>query len=126
MVGIDLSPLRGEHDEADVMMKMGVLSRRIDPVNVEIDRLGPHSQATDAGLFARFAQSDGGEVGVTIGMSTGLHPDLQLGVEEHKGAFTVGVNDEGRPGEMPGPFGASQWLRPGVEQLVHPAAHVGK
>ena len=85
-------------------MQVRILSRGIDPVDVEIDGHGPDLQTLDAGFLGGFSEGDTGKVGIAVGVSAGLDPDLQLGVEQHECAFEVGVDHERGAGEMAGTF----------------------
>ena len=50
----------------------------IDPVDVEIDGHGPDLQTLDTGFLGAL-EGDTGKVGIAVGVSAGLDPDLQLG-----------------------------------------------
>ena len=71
-------------------------------MDVEIDGHGPDLQTLDAGFLGGFSEGDTGKVGIAVGVSAGLDPDLQLGVEQHECAFEVGVDHERGAGEMAG------------------------
>ena len=77
-------------------MQVGVLSRRIDLVDVEIDRRRPHAQPGDAGLLRRLPQRHRREVGVSVGVTARLDPDLQLRVEEDQGCVPQPHRPRGR------------------------------
>ena len=92
------------HHETNVVVQVRILSRGIDPVDVEIDGHGPDLQTLDTGFLGGFSEGDTGKVGIAVGVSAGLDPDLQLGVEQHECAFEVGVDHERGAGEMAGTF----------------------
>ena len=73
-----------------------------DQVDVEVDRFGDDDEVVDAGFFDRFAQGDGGEVGVAIAMAAGLQPTIELAVQREQGARSVAVQDQGGGGQVTG------------------------
>ena len=100
MVGVNLGTTWGENHEPHVMMEMGVLLGRSDLMNIEVHGHWPYSEAHDPGLLGGLSQGHGRKVGITVGMTTGLHPNLQLRMEKDQGAFQVRVHNQRTAGEV--------------------------
>lgn len=126
VVGVDCCTLRRKDHEPHVVVVVCVLGRRVDTVDVEIDRDGPHPQAVDAGLFLSLSQCNGWEVRITVGMAAGLDPDLQLRMEQNESALKVGVHDQRRAGEVPGSLDPVERTRASIDEFAHSAARNGE
>ena len=66
------------------MVLVGFLARRINHVDVEVDRRFHHPKTDNARLLGGFPKCHPSQVGITVGMATRLEPALQLGVKEHQ------------------------------------------
>ena len=95
-------------------------------MDVEIDGHGPDLQTLDTGFLGGFSEGDTGKVGIAVGVSAGLDPDLQLGVEQHECAFEVGVDHERGAGEMAGTFVTLERVGSSIEQLPHALSFPGE
>ena len=63
-------------------------------MNVEVERWLHYSQSFDARFFLRFAKRRGGQVCISIDMTTRLQPLLQFRVEEKNESAGSLFNDE--------------------------------
>ena len=61
-----------QNEEPHVEVQVGVLLRRVDPMDVHIDRRRDDAQPFDAGFLGGLAKGDVGQVGVAVGVSTRL------------------------------------------------------
>jgi hypothetical protein len=102
------------------MVLMGVLGRRIDDVDVEVDGRFEHPQPFDAGLLASLSQGNPGKVTVTVCMATGLEPALQLCMEQEQDPAIRRIDHESGPGEVSGSTGAEQGTLMLVEEFEDP------
>ena len=102
------------------MVLMGVLGRRIDDVDVEVDGRFEHPQPCDAGLLTSLSQGNPGKVAVTVCMATGLEPALQLCMEQEQDPAIRRIDHEGGPGEVSGSTGAEQGTLMLVEEFEDP------
>jgi len=83
------------------MVLVGFLTRRINHVDVEVDRRFHHPETGDARLLSGFPKCHPGQVGITVGMTTRLEPALQLAVKKHQNPPIRRVHHESRAGQMP-------------------------
>ncbi len=95
-------------------MLVCVLGRRVDHVHVEIHRRFHQSEPGDPRLLGGLPQSHPAQVGVTVGMATGLEPTLELGVEEHQDPTVHRIDDQGRTGQVSRPTGPVEHTGTGV------------
>ena len=118
------APGRGDHDEPQV--EVHVFAERVavvDPVEVEVDRGNQDAQAVDAGLLGRLPERHPGELGVAVGVSAGLEPTPQLGVEQDEDALARRVDDQRGSGEMSRCRGAIGQCRPvSLQQVEDPTS----
>ncbi len=85
-----------EHKEPHVKVDMfRLITTGGNGVDIQIDRRCHHPQTINPGLLLGFAKRNGGEVAVTVGMSAGLQPSVELGVMEQQRLAATGVYHEG-------------------------------
>ena len=99
------------------MVVVCVLGRWFDPVDVQVDGRFDHPQAGDSRLLDRLAQGHPCEVGISVGVATGLEPALQLGVEQDQDPAIRRIHDERRAREVTGPTGPIQDVGSGVQEV---------
>ena len=100
-------------------MVVGVFGGWVDSIDVEVERDRPDAETFDTGLLLRLAQGDRRKIGITVGVSARLDPDLQLRVEQHERAFGGRIDHEGAPGEVAGALAPVERLRTVLEQPPH-------
>ena len=108
---------RSDHQITNIEMQMCVFLRRVDPMDVDVDRRVHDPKTTDAGLFRGLAQCDVGVICVAICMSTRLQPPLKFGVEQHQTCLTAGVHHESGTGQVARPAGTNGDVFMGVDEL---------
>ena len=85
------------------MVLVGAFARRIDTVDIQIDCRFDHLQTVDSSLFRRLSQCNPGQIGVAIGVTTGLQPALQLTVVQHQDAVVDWIDDQCGPRQVTWP-----------------------
>ena len=108
---------RRQHQEPHIVVVVGVLGRRFDPVDVQVDSRFHDPQPGDSRLLNRLTQGHPGKVGVTVGVTAGLEPALQLGVEQEEYPTIRGIHDECRASEVTGPTAPVEGISADVQQL---------
>ena len=89
-------------------------------MNIKIHGYWPYSEAHDSGLLSGFSQGHRSKVGITVGMTPGLHPNLQLRVEKDQDALQVSVYDQRAASEVPWSFCSIKRQRTLGEKQPHP------
>jgi len=88
--------------KADIVVEMGrIRPSGGDRVNVEVeDQIADWFERIQTGFFFGFLHRDGENVGITIGMASGLQPAVELAVMGEEDAFPRGIDDPGGPGQV--------------------------
>lgn len=87
---------------ADVVVEMlGDLAPRGDGMNVEVEDFpSDRFQGSETGLFIGFLQRYGEDVGVAVGVTSGLDPDVEFAVVSEQRGIALGIHDPGGAGDV--------------------------
>ena len=100
MIAVHHAVRWGKDEETHVEVQMWHLVRRFHEVDVDVYRGHRDREPRQAGFLGRFAERNGGQVGIAVCMTARLQPLSELRVMEHQEAITVRVVDERGTREM--------------------------
>lgn len=86
---------RSDDEEPEVMVVMGILGRRIDSMDVEIDRRLDDFEPRDPGLLRRLPEGLDRQVTGSVHVPAGLNPDSELRMMQEDETLAVRIDDEG-------------------------------
>ena len=112
---------------------LGFLSTGWDRMDVDVQwhRIGTGWQDLelfDSRFLARFPECDGQRIELSIGMSTGLQPSIELGVMQEEDIATIPRDDPRRTGHMSLETGPLETIRTSFHEFhepVHQSAFLG-
>ena len=104
---------------------LGFLSTGWDRMDVDVQwhRIGTGWQDLelfDSRFLARFPECDGQRIELSIGMSTGLQPSIELGVMQEEDIATIPRDDPRRTGHMSLEAGPLETIRTSFHEFHEP------